>query len=66
MVSAVIPFWIAGLILSFQYIIPLIDAIQILREKKVEGNEERITKIFVYFMIMAAISYVEQTFYLSL
>jgi hypothetical protein len=39
MVSAVIPFWIAGLILSFQYIIPLIDAVQILREKKIEGNE---------------------------
>jgi hypothetical protein len=66
MVSAVIPFWIAGLILSFQYIIPLIDAIQILREKKIEGNEQRITKIFVYFMIMAAISFVEHTFYLSL
>ena len=66
MVSAVIPFWIAGLILSFQYIIPLISAIQILREKKVVGNEERITKIFVYFMIMAAISFGEKTFYLSL
>lgn len=66
MVSAVIPFWIAGLILSFQYIIPLISAIQILREKKVVGNEERITKIFVYFMIMAAISFAEKTFYLSL
>jgi hypothetical protein len=36
-----------------------------LREKKIEGNEERITKIFVYFMIMAAISFVEHTFYLS-
>jgi hypothetical protein len=64
MVSEVIPFWIAGLILSFQYIIPLIDAIQILRQKKVEGNEEKITKIFVYFIIMAAISFAEKTFYL--
>ena len=59
MVSAVIPVWIGGLILSFQYIIPLIDAIQILRHKKLEGNEEKVTKIFVYFMIMAIISFFE-------
>jgi hypothetical protein len=65
MVSAVIPFWIGGLILSFQFIIPLIDAIQILRQKKLEGNEEKVTKIFVYFMIMAVISYLEQALYLS-
>jgi hypothetical protein len=65
MVSAVIPFWIGGLILSFQYIIPLIDAIQILRTKQIEGNEDRVTKILVYFMIMAVISFLEENLYLS-
>jgi hypothetical protein len=30
-----------------------------------EGNEEKVTKIFVYFMIMAVISYFEQALYLS-
>lgn len=66
MVSAVIPFWIGGLILSFQYIIPLLDAIDVLRSKKIEGNEEKITKLFIYFMIMAFISLLEENLYLSM
>lgn len=58
--------WITGLILSLQYIIPLIQAIQLLRVKDLNEKKEGVTKIIVYFMIQAFVILLEQTFYLYL
>lgn len=54
--------WIRCLMLTVQFVLPLIAAINILRKKTVKGNEEDITRLMTYFMVQAVICWVEYQF----
>lgn len=54
--------WIRCLMLTVQFVLPLISAINILRKKTVKGNEEDITRLMTYFMVQAVICWAEYQF----
>jgi len=58
--------WIMGLVLSLQYIIPLIQAVQLVRVKDLKEKKEGVTKILVYFMLQAVVTFFEYNLYLYL
>ena len=51
--------WIRGLILSMQYLVPLVSAIIILRARNTKERHDEITKVVVYFMIQSILNEVE-------
>ncbi len=58
--------WIMGLVLSMQYIVPLIQGINLLRVKDIKDKKEGLTRIMVYFMLQAVITFFEYNLYLYL
>lgn len=54
--------WLRGLILSVQYIYPLIMAVQLLRKRQTDDSKEQITRLFTYFMIQAIVNLLEYHF----
>ena len=55
-----------GLVLSMQYIVPLIQGINLLRVKDIKDKKEGLTRIMVYFMLQAVITFFEYNLYLYL
>ena len=58
--------WIMGLVLSMQYIVPLIQGINLLRVKDIKDKKEGLTRIMVYFMLQAVFTFFEYNLYLYL
>jgi hypothetical protein len=55
--------WLLGLVLSVQYIYPLLMAISIIRKNQIQEQKEEITRLFIFFMIQAVWNLFE--FYLN-